>query len=760
MSPPVTRNDSAASAAPADAELPLSLSPALEPQVSDGPRLFGFDDTVGVVAVEVGDREAVLFLARDGERGSGEERVREVRPFRPWLLAGEEAAAAGPEPSADLIPGATWTRLQGRGLVWLAELPSWSQFGGARDRMREGGIPHLAYGSSVKQFLVRSGVTLFKGLEFNGIRRLQFDLETSTLDPNRPDARIFLIALGDNRGGAWLLGGDDEAALLREFVEVVRQVDPDVLEGHNIFGFDLPYLAARAETVGVPLALGRDGSTVSFGRERNLPIGGITRPFKPAYVWGRHFTDTLFAVQRFDVARGDLESHSLKNVAIHYGIAPADRVYLDGSQLATIYKTDPERVRTYARQDIEETCRLAELVLPTEFYQTQMVPESYQTVATGGSGEKINSLLIREYLSRGYGVPQPQPAVACPGGYTEIRETGVLRRVVKADVESLYPSIMLRYGIAPGNDTLGVFLPMLKELTTRRLEAKARAKAGGPDADYWDGLQSSFKILINSFYGYLGALFHFNDYQAATRVTTTGQELVKQVAEALTQSGSRVIEIDTDGVYFVPPAGVETYEQELAYITTIGEALPPGIVLAHDGRYSAMVSLKIKNYVLVGYNGKKTVKGSSLRSRADEPFGREFLLRAVDYLVADDLAGLAADYQRLYDQISQGKLPPEQFYRRERVTEKTFQSQAKRKSREVAQGLQVGDTLTVYQRADGSLGLAENYAGDEDRWHYLDKLYRFAQRLQEALGADFDRLFTRPSRKELKAVQAGQGTLF
>src|SRR4029079_851816 len=131
----------------------------------------------------------------------------------------------------------------------------------------------------------------------------------------------------------------------------------------------------------------------------------------------------------------------------------------------------------------------------------------------------------------------------------------------------LYPSIMLHYGIHPRGDHLGVFLPMLRQLTARRLEAKAKARAGGPERPYWDGLQASFKILINSFYGYLGApSFLFNDYEAATRVTTTGQELVKRVAEELERTGSRLIEIDTDGVYFVPPSGVETEEEEVRYV--------------------------------------------------------------------------------------------------------------------------------------------------------------------------------------------------
>jgi DNA polymerase I len=33
--------------------------------------------------------------------------------------------------------------------------------------------------------------------------------------------------------------------------------DPDVIENHNLHGFDLPFLRERARRLGVPLALGR-----------------------------------------------------------------------------------------------------------------------------------------------------------------------------------------------------------------------------------------------------------------------------------------------------------------------------------------------------------------------------------------------------------------------------------------------------------------------------------------------------------------------
>jgi DNA polymerase, archaea type len=716
--------------------LPLLDEPATEPTppathaLEYDPVLFGKDPTPYIVAVEPIDSRIRLFIREGGQTRTVEE------PFRPWLLSDMRME----------MDGVHWQELKGelegrRMLKHLAVCDGREAFEDLRRALRDAHREIIAYGSLARQYLMQSGKTLFKGMTFADLHRVQLDIETTTLTPDQQGARILMIALSDTRGYEALLDGD-EKQILEQLVERIQALDPDVIEGHNLFGFDLPYLAARAQALGVPLRLGRDGSELRFGSPRQCIIGANSRTFTPAFAHGRHLIDTYLSVQRFDIGRGELEGYGLKEVAQQLGIAAPDRIYLEREQIPDLWHTDPETVRRYCLQDVHETRRLADLTLPTEFYQCQMLPDTLQNLATIGTGEKANLMFLRAYLAEGYAVPAPQGAREYPGGYTEVRQVGLIPRIVKADVESLYPSVMLRYGIKPRADHLNVFLPTLERLRRLRLDAKARAKqTQGAESAYWDGLQNSFKILVNSYYGYLGSPFHFNDYDAAEQVTLTGQELVKQIAAEIERQGGMVVEIDTDGVYFQPPPEVQTEADEIAFVERVGAVLPEGIRLAYDGRYKAMLSLKTKNYVLQGYDGKLTFKGASLRSRADEKFGREFLNSATQWLLNGEPERVVAEYRRLARAILNGEVDIEQLCRRERVTQKSKQDT--HPLYPLAKRFQIGDYIMVYRKRDGSLGLLEEYAGDEDREHYVDKLYKFAARL-EPLFPDFDAQFAKP----------------
>src|SRR5258708_24519400 len=209
------------------------------------------------------------------------------------------------------------------------------------------------------------------------------------------------------------------------------------------------------------------------------------------------------------------------------------------------------------------------------------------------------------------------------GGYTGIFVIGVARNVWHCDVASLYPSIMLQFDCFPTTDELQIFRHLLTDLRNFRLEAKARMRAERDPAKqhHLQALQNTFKILINSFYGYLGfGQGHFADFDAAARVTQIGRDLLKKMIDWLNAHGAKVIEVDTDGIYFVPPDKIDIDDLQKG----LAKELPPGIEVEFDEQFDAMFSYKAKNYALLAKNGDVIIKGGALKSPGLDTFHRAF----------------------------------------------------------------------------------------------------------------------------------------
>jgi DNA polymerase elongation subunit (family B) len=598
------------------------------------PLLGGSDDTPALVAVEHVEGDAGDAMECFLRRHDGVERVRE--PFTPFIPLVSDTLCDGP------LKGLPCRRLDGAGeFRFLVEPPTWKSFQKAKAWLAKHtgvtagnpGAPYIIIGDPVQQYLMRSGRTLFKGMPFDALRRMQVDIECLTgegyefCNAERESDRIIAIAMADSTGWHTVLSGAelDEAELLHQFVAAVRDRDPDVIEGHNIFNFDLPYLAERAKRHRLKLALGRDGSTPGI-RPSRLSFGERTIAYTRFDLHGRHVVDTLFLVQAYDVTHRSLEGYGLKEVARHFGLAAADRTYIEGHAISAEFRRDPARVMRYAGHDVQETGALSRLLSQSAFVQAQLVPFSYQNIAVRGNATKIDALLVREYLRQGRALPFPDKARPFAGGYTDLFMEGVVRGVHHCDVRSLYPSLMLSRGIAPRSDELGVFLKMLEQLRRFRWTARDRSKQahGAAERMHYEALQTTFKVLINSFYGYLGFdQARFSDFDAAERVTAAGRELLQSMIEWLRAHGAQPVEIDTDGIYFVPPA--DDAHGRAAFREAFTAWLPKGIEIEFDGDYTAMFSYKMKNYALLAADGEVTIKGAALKSRGLEPFQRQFL---------------------------------------------------------------------------------------------------------------------------------------
>lgn len=606
------------------------------------------------------------------------------------------------------------------------------------------------------QYQFRTGTTLFKGMSYPEVRRLQLDIETTTLDPEDPDAAIIMVALKQAEFEQVLIRHATEEALLDELNRIIQRLDPDVIEGHNLYAFDIPYILSRARKLGIQLRWGRNKGAPSLREEGRQTV---------AYVHGRHVIDTLIQVQRFDIA-GNLTRYGLKDVVEQLGLARDDRVFVAGSDIRAMWEAgDHDRLARYALDDVRDVDDLSRLIMPNEFYQTQMVPLGYQQCALAGTGRKIDDVMIRAYLAAQHSIPAPMQTEPFPGGYVQLLRTGVINRVVKADVESLYPSIMIRNSIRSRNDVLHAFPAMLRDLRNRRISAKRRSQdPNEPDRAMWDGLQGGFKILINSFFGYLGfGRGHFNDFDAAKQITLEGQALIQQVVGSLRDAGASPIEVDTDGVYFQPPDSVSGLDDEIAFVRKIGANLPEGIDLAHDGSFQSMLSLKQKTYALLDYQNKLTLTGSSLRSRALEPCFREFISQAAKGFLKENIDAVNAAYFSLAEAIREQQLPIDDISQTIRPRQRTVGSRPKLAAllEQYPHRWSYGERISIYERSDGELAFAEDYAQDANVDALLGRLKDVIDRFRAAINDDamFDALFPRIStRTNLDAAKSVEPT--
>ena len=610
------------------------------------------------------DPAGAVHTVIDRGDGSRETQIETLRPFA-WL--NETVTVGAPA-------GVTIEALNGVGpFNRLAHADTLEAFDGFLKAAKgSGGVDAVKPLES--QFLLQQRARLFANLSFSQLRRCQLDIETGSTDgafsdAGKPEDRVLAIGLrfGERNRILVLDAMTDEAekSLLEALNAVLAEEDPDVIEGHNIFKFDLDYLRQRAKRLKVPCAWGRFGQKAVF-RNSRLKIAERMVDFPRCDLPGRTVVDTYLLVQQYDITTRELTSYGLKAVAAYFGITEDDdeRTYLAGDKIHEAFISDREKFLAYLGDDLRETRGVADLLLPTYFEQVKTFPILLQEATLRGTTSKIDLLFLEEYYHARQTCPVPPEVSPFEGGYTRSFQEGVFKHVLHFDVASLYPSLLMAIARNPRNDTLGVFIPLLKTLREYRLKYKQLARTADDEslrAEY-QARQTSFKILINSFYGYLGfSGARFGDGELAAEVTRRGRELLQSLIDEFTKHGCTILEADTDGIYLSSERYFDEPETLLALVTGI---LPPGIELEYDGRYTAMWSYKAKNYAL--YDGKKiTIRGSALRSRGIEPFLKKLGNRLVHFLVGANAESPLAQVEEYRSKIATRVLPIEELAKSE-----------------------------------------------------------------------------------------------
>lgn len=415
-----------------------------------------------------------------------------------------------------------------------------------------------------------------------------------------------------------------------------------------------------------------------------------------------------------DKSAAKLTSYGLKPSVKALGLRAGERQELTHQEIQRYAATNNlEPVKTYLEGDLTDTQLLADFLLPVVYYQQLIVPDlSFQELAVASPALKAQK--IHESLCKG-AKNKADPQLMYEGAAIACYSSGLHRNVAKIDVSSLYPSIMLRYGICSRKDIGHRFLGALQYMREERLKLKALAKSGDIQANHQ---QNALKILINGSYGFLGTGgYSFNDYVAAALITAYGRKILRLMESVVRECGAVLIESDTDGILFSHPHPETVCKR-------IGEALPDSIEAELEFSGCGLFIPKAKTYIIVNRDGRTTVKGI-LRKRDRYPLQNEFPLEFVRRYFVEGSEAARQYYRQIRESIAQRDIPIEKLTVRRKIRAN--------EKRLVALGLGQPEDIASYyyvepQRSNGSRGKSTSIkpleSNEGDYWidYYLRDL--------------------------------------
>lgn len=483
--------------------------------------IFGKESTEGITSIEVMDGVIELSI---GEKT-------EIRPTKviQWILAPK---SFGPK----------WSRLDGDlHYKFIRTFDTLEEYASVKKRMHKNKEDFYTIADSKEAAMVYHGLTYFKSLKVEDVSVLFWDIETTGLTHN-VDSKVLLISntfVKNGKKERKLFAYDEyesEAAFLDAWCSFVRDCNPSILAGHNIFGFDLPYLDFCASNAGTSLLLGKDGSAIRFNNYESKfrKDGSQDYLYKRCFIYGREIVDTMFLAYHFDFAR-KYESYGLKQIIKQEGLEVKDRQFYDAGKIWERYQ-DPvewERIKKYAEHDADDSYSLYKLMIPSYFYLANNIPKTFQQINYTATGSQINSFLVRSYLQQGHSIPKTSQPQQFEGAIS-LGSPGLYKNCIKWDIAAMYPSIMISYEIYDKEkDPKAHFLHMVKYFTKQRLENKKLAKETGNR--YYYEVEQAGKQIINSAYGLLGSVgLNFNSSKNAELVTRNGREILLKAIEYFT----------------------------------------------------------------------------------------------------------------------------------------------------------------------------------------------------------------------------------
>lgn len=428
----------------------------------------------------------------------------------------------------------------------------------------------------------------------------------------------------------------NEKEMLKEFLKIIDNYDPDVLVGYNINNFDIPYLLTRLRENDLSTVLGRCNQKPAISRK----IGSYYRNS----IIGRIIVDAYDLIKE-SIRKGNLRLKRLGLGDVSRELLNDEKIDITHSEIFGHWHGDNEKLTKlveYARKDANLALRLVlEKSLLDKFFELSKVSGILlQDCLDSGEAQRVENLLLREFNRHEYVLPcKPSEGTYDDQEIQELKGALVLEpktglhtdSIVYLDFKSMYPSIFISYNICPttlmkNKDTNietikppygtefvsknvkeGILPMILKRLIAERDRVRAEEKKNTDKniKRLFEAKQLALKIMTNAFYGYTGYLrARLYVIDIANTVTACGRFLINKTKEIIeTKSDYEVIYGDTDSIM----VNVNTKDIESAYeiggkLETLVNSELTGIVqMKIEKVFKSLLILSKKRYAGIAY---------------------------------------------------------------------------------------------------------------------------------------------------------------
>ncbi|XP_067896670.1 DNA polymerase alpha catalytic subunit [Heterodontus francisci] len=445
-----------------------------------------------------------------------------------------------------------------------------------------------------------------------------------------------------------------ERTLLGFFLAKIHKIDPDVLVGHDIFGFDVDVLLQRINVCKVP-----HWSKIGRLRRSTMPkLGGRGGFVEKNAACGRLMCDIEISAKEL------IRCKSYNLTELVHQVLKTERVTIPTENIRNLYSDSPrlmhllENTWMDTKFILQIMCELN--VLPLALQITSIAGNVMSRTLMGGRSERNEYLLLHAFHERNYIVPDKpsfkkhvqesvdgdeeyanggggsagkmkkgRKKAAYAGGLVLEPKVGFYDKfILLLDFNSLYPSIIQEFNICfttveraaansqknledneleeipelPDEDQeMGVLPKEIRKLVDRRRQVKQLMKQPDLNPDLYlqyDIRQKALKLTANSMYGCLG--FSYSRFYAkplAALVTLKGREILMHTKEMVQQMNLEVIYGDTDSIM------INTNSINLEEVFKLGNKVKSEVnkqykllELDIDGVFKSLLLLKKKKY--------------------------------------------------------------------------------------------------------------------------------------------------------------------